>query len=181
MPARHISESSSESGKGLTEIIKGVASILKEFPEISLQLYEWGDSVDLTKDLILKLGIENQVVWSKLVTRKVLKNRMANALAVIDQFKIPAFGAISTDAIAIGVPLLTSSNRDLNESFFGSDAPIFKTNIISDVQSNLGIILSERFNHIDYMSNSNIWYDTYLSSEVAFQKRLQTYKILLSE
>ena len=134
-----------------------------------------------SKKLILKLGIGGKVEWSNIVTRKILKYRMANAFAVIDQLKIPAFGAISTDAIGIGVPLLTSSNKSINENFFGKDAPIFATNNTVDIHLNLNTILNKNFNHIEYMSNSNIWYDHYLSSEVAFQKRLQTYEALLSK
>lgn len=161
-PARHTWGQSRHGAKGTELLVESVIMLARRHPELKFHFVRWGQDVARSERAIRDAGLDANVIWSETMTRPLLREKMAEAVCVIDQFRAPAFGAIGTDAMAIGTPLLTRSNKDVESRIFGFSSPAFD---ITDVAS----CVSQVENVYDPYTPvwiSTEWYDSNLSRRV---------------
>lgn len=182
-PSRHSYGSIVDRGKGNRFAIEGILKALQTFPDLRATFVEWGDDVEKSRKLIRELDLESKIEWIGVLSRRALKERMAKSLVVLDQFTIPAYGGITADAIGLGVPVITHQDPDLDVAFFGSIAPVLPAKNSNEIFLWISSLLTNKDLNREVFENSINWYDSNLSSKIAFERRKSAYldKIGLTE
>lgn len=93
-----------------------------------LVLFEYGPQVDLSKNLIKRLGIENQVLWFPLTPRKIIMQLIPYFTLGIGDIAVGAWGGKAMEFIANGVPIINSiskENKNLYELHVNHSVPPF--------------------------------------------------------
>lgn len=179
VPARHTVPLDIDVGKGSEIIYEAIENIADRDHGIVFNLIEWGDALDYAKKRLAKLEKNGVVRWYPLMSRPLLRKAMVGSLAVIDQLKIPAYGAITADSLGLGVPVITRHLCENDINFFGSCAPVDNadsTQTLVDQLIRVSNLTSDELS-LKLMNNSE-WFDSNLSSQIAHQKRLQAYRVL---
>lgn len=174
-PARHSYGSSVDRGKGNQIAIEAIFKALEKFPRLSATFVEWGDDVEKSKRIIQELGLDERVKWVGVLSRRSLKLRMIESLVVLDQFKIPAYGGVTSDALGLGVPVITLQDSALDVSFFGSPAPVMTAENSGEIFEKIIELESNLKLQQEYFCEATEWYDANLSSSIAFERRKRAY------
>ena len=174
-PTRHSYGSIVDRGKGNQEAIEGILKALVEYPNLRATFVEWGDDVEKSKKLIRELNLQDKIEWTGVLSRKSVKLRMAKALVVLDQFLIPAYGGITADAIAIGVPVITRQDIESDVHFFGTAAPVLGAQNAAEIFQRISLLVENNATSKEIFVKSVEWYDANLSSSVAFERRKSAY------
>ena len=99
--------------KGNNKLIKGFANFAKRIDDVCLILFEYGPSVDNSKNLVKKLGIENKVIWVKKMPRKYIYAFIKLYVHLgADQFDTGYFGASCYELMAHGIPTMNYLKDD---------------------------------------------------------------------
>lgn len=179
-PARHSYPINGDVGKGNEDFINALLAVCDKFPDIEVTMTEWGKDVELSKQLIATLGLEKNVKWSHVMSRKLLKEKMATTNLVVDQFRIDGYGAILADALGIGVPVVSRQNSTLDMEFFGCVPPILAANSTEEIVSQI-IFAIEHLPLREHFEKSVTWYDNHLSSSIALSARLKAYMRIIND
>jgi hypothetical protein len=176
VPSRHSLALDIDRGKGnqtVYELIKSVAKVRNDF---RFTLIAWGDNVKSAKELLNQEESQGIVEWIDVVSRPLLREMMAESLCVLDQFKIEAYGAVTVDAIGLGVPVITAHNCQNDFEYFGSCAPVLSASnpeeILATISKIKAVNLSDETFHFEYSCR---WYDANLSEIQSLRKRLDGY------
>lgn len=110
--------------KGNDVAIRGAALLKARGHDFRLVLGEWGEEIGLSRELIAELGIADRIDWAKPLPRHKLWPAYMRARAIIDQFRSPAFGGVSLEALALGKRLITGYDHGLGGAFFSAPPPI---------------------------------------------------------
>lgn len=119
--------------------INAFAKVVQEIPHSKLFICDWGQHRDLTKNLVVKLGISAKVEFYRPCPKLTSVHFYQMADIVIDQFLTGAFGGITPEAMACGKPTLVHYKPELHEWCFKSDPPVVNT---SDSESIASALLS---------------------------------------
>ncbi len=181
-PTRHTRSSLVDIGKGNDILIEAIALCRKANLPFIFRLTEWGDDVDFTKSLIKKMSLESAVRWGPLLSRPLLKKEISKSFAVVDQFKIPAYGAVTCDAIGIGVPVITKHDDSLDIHHFGSIAPVLPAENALEIYQRLAelshlTVIEREEKHIE----STEWYDKNISDSIVAQTRFSAYQKIVEK
>ena len=179
VPARHTIPLDIDIGKGSEIIYDAIETIARYRKDIVFELVEWGDNVDGAKKRLAALEAAGIVNWSELKSRPLLKQSMVRSVGVIDQLKIPAYGAITADALGLGVPVITRHSCENDVGFFGECAQVFdaydRETLVESITKVADLSIKEKLEHMNQTTN---WFEKHLSSDVAHNSRLLAYKIL---
>jgi hypothetical protein len=105
---------------------------------------------------------------------------MAESLCVFDQYKIDAYGAITVDALGLGVPVITAHSCENDKAYFGSCAPVFTAHNSEEVIKHLSLLVYSDNNDLKQHAEHSIeWYEGNLSEEVSLRSRLFGYQTAL--
>lgn len=102
--------------KGNDKLIKGFSLFAKNNKKACLVLFEYGPSLEKSKQLINDLNISDKVIWVKKMPRKLiysLLNEFADMGA--DQFDTGYFGSTTYELMAHGLPVLNYLNSTAEE------------------------------------------------------------------
>lgn len=110
--------------KGNDVAIRGAAILRERGHDFRLVLGEWGAEVDLSKALIAELGVGDRIGWTKPLPRHKLWPTFLRARAIVDQFRSPAFGGVSLEALALGKRLITGYDHGMGSAYFSEPPPI---------------------------------------------------------
>lgn len=133
-PARHTwAENDPGNEKGNDVIVRAVAAVRSVVgPCFRVIFVEYGVSVGKTKSLIAELGVGDVCEWLSPLPTLELWRLYKSCHAVVDQFSIPAIGAIGVEALALGCRLITRDEGALHE-FFGEAPPLYAARTASEV------------------------------------------------
>lgn len=175
IPARQVKKSSIDAGKGNSEILAAIRkSIDAELPyEFLIPL--WGDDVESTLNYAKELGITKGIQWLPLLSRPALQNLMNECVGVIDQMNVRAYGAVGADALALGVPLITSSGLQNDQIAFGEKAPVLDATNADMILNHLKILADPEFDFKSHAEKSQKWYRQHISMEIASSRALDAY------
>lgn len=151
--------------KGNDIIVKAAALSKSKNIKYKIKFVEWGKEVDLTKNLIEELNVEEYFEWVNLMPRKKLLEEYIASTGVIDQFRMQAIGSTSVDALALGVPLLTNIDTKSFKNFFGSVSPILNVNDPNSLHKKICFVIKNRKEMIELKAKSIKWFDKYHSSD----------------
>lgn len=107
--------------KGTDILIKGLATFVERGGDVELVLPRKGQDVDAAAELVSSLGLSRFVRWVPEGTLAEFYRLIAAADVVCDQFGISFPGMVTTDAFALGKPVLANLRPDVfGPSEFGT-------------------------------------------------------------
>ena len=128
------------------------------------------------------MNLESMVQWGPLLSRPLLKKEISKSFAVVDQFKISAYGAVTCDAIGIGVPVITKQDKSLDINHFGSVAPVMAAGTAAEIHQNLLQLLnltdSQRY---ILHKESTEWYDNNICDSIVAKTRVSAYQEIMTK
>ena len=130
-------------------LIRGIAKFINEYNgSVELTLFKKGNKIEETKQLINKLNIENEVVWSNEVDQIELAKYYEYADLIADQFNPNAvMGTAALNAMLASRPILANNKFDsciINSRFKNPNINISKprdlANYLKQIQDNPKIL-----------------------------------------
>lgn len=168
--------SKNDEGKGHDKFFDALRFLAEYIPSFELTVMSWGSSVQESKEYVSSLSLGNNVVWHPLVSRKRLRQMMVDYDVIVDQFNVAAYGAVTADALALGVPVITAHKCSYDIKAYGSCAPVLSANTSTEILSRLLEVsetgIKESFGNFN---ESIDWFDRELSSDVALRAALTSY------
>ena len=173
IPARHTYGNAVDMGKGTEVILGAVVELIDKFPQIVVEFIEWGNDLGSSKKFLDEnCDSELNIRWSKLKSRPLLRKSMSSSSIVIDQMKIRAYGALTADALGLGVPVITAHSCTNDMNFFGSCAPVLTAASQMEIVQQVTSILNAPDQFERTLITNAAWYDQNLSSKVLLNKTL---------
>jgi len=96
-------------GKGHDVLIKAMATVTKEHPDVKLSIYGEGPERSLLESLIRELQLAQNVELPGNVSHDAVLNAMSQAYALIHPSRFEAFGYSVLEAISVGTPVIASA------------------------------------------------------------------------
>ena len=108
-PAHLISAGGLSRCKGHDVLIKAMATVIKEHPEVKLSIYGEGPERAALESLIHKLQLEQNVELPGKISHEAVLNALSQAYALIHPSRFEAFGYSVLEAISVGTPVIASA------------------------------------------------------------------------
>lgn len=180
-PARqHWKEGNDSILKGNDVAIRGAALLKAKGYRFQLVLGEWGSEVHLTKALIAELGLGDRIGWTRPLPRSDLWPTYMRARAIVDQFRSPAFGGVSLEAMALGRRLITAYDHDHGKAFFSGPPPIFNCRTPEAVADAMAACLADPLDSAGRGRAAQEWMAREHSVARQLREQYEVYEILLS-
>ena len=111
--------------KGNDRLIWAAREVADAHPDsFSLVFVEWGMELDLSKELIRQLHLEDYVRWMPTVPKRTLWDAYRTADCVIDQFAVPCFGDCTIEALTVAhCPVITRLDDGDDRAVFRGHHP----------------------------------------------------------
>jgi hypothetical protein len=143
-PARHHWSQGNDSWlKGNNLYIRALGILKRQGYTFSLVTVDWGQEVNLSKQLIKEEGLFNDVIWIRPQSRPIMKALYERCVCVIDQFNAKALGGVALDAMVCAKRLLTSFDKQNSLQFFTTHAPLKSYDTLDDIVAGLKDILND--------------------------------------
>jgi len=178
-PARHDWLTPEDgNSKGNDKIIYAIKMLVdKKVTNFAVEFIDYGHDTDASKELIQELNISEYVIWLKTLTRQKLWSKYLKSNAVLDQFVIPAIGAIGVEVLALGRRLINADNGSL-ELFFNTKTPILSANSVSEIACRMEEVISDPLDIQQIGESGRTWFKENHSDEVIRKSMLKGLKIL---
>jgi glycosyltransferase involved in cell wall biosynthesis len=143
-PARHHWKEGNLSWlKGNDVLIRAAGKLARQGRVFKLLFMNWGQEVDLSKQLIEAEGLSGHVEWSPPMARLNLWDVYMRAVCVADQFQAPAFGGVALDTLALGRRLVSRYDAKAGAAYFGSEPAMLNCASDEEVASALARCLDD--------------------------------------
>lgn len=112
-----------EARKGHIHILKAFQKVIKDFPDVYLRIYGYGRPKEkkYVEDEIVKLNLQKNVILGNFVEDTTLLIARASVLVVPSQV-YESFGLTIIEAMALGIPLVTTDVGGIPEVLKNSNA-----------------------------------------------------------
>lgn len=169
--------------------IKGTHLHLQAFPLIcqalptkqsKIILVSWGFEIENSRQLIKKLGYEDQVIWFPPLCRESLISFMQSADVVLDQMALPCFGGTAPQALAVGTPVIMSYKPESTAFIVKQPAPIIPAFSPSEICEGVLKALDEKW-LVCFQQQAREWVDNEHSTNRVINSHLEVYKKLIED
>jgi hypothetical protein len=144
-------------------------------------LAEWGNDVQKAKEFIRRNRIDDFIQWTEILSKTRLIHAVAEADAIIDQFKIPCIGAIPAEFLTVSRgPLITNLDDEIMSAFYGETLPILKAATPSEIAMNMRLVINDDEAVNKSVRASKDWVKRNHSHLVVLSKCLDAYDRVLS-
>lgn len=141
---QHWKDTSGSWTKGNDVFLRAAGKVAAEGHDFRIILVEWGKEVDDSKALIEALGISGKVTWVPTRQKHELWEAYARAHAVVDQFTLPALGAVGVEVMALGRRLITAIDTDQLARFFGAAPPCLYAATVDECAARIREVIADR-------------------------------------
>ena len=150
--------------KGNDLIVHAIAKLKDMGKSFRVQMIEWGQEVDLTKELIEKLNCENFVEWLPPMSKPLLRENFVKSQAVIDQFVMPALGTTAIEGLACGRRVITRIDQSELAQFFGNVPPVLNAATSEEIADQMLSVINDPTDQSKIGIQSQKWLKKYHSS-----------------
>ena len=107
--------------------------------------FEWGEEVQLSKDLIADCGFASRVRWEPIASKPVMREYYNAADIVFDQFNdgIGTFGTVVPEALASGKPVLLNYKEELHHWCFSELPPLLNASSEEAIEAHVVRLLDD--------------------------------------
>lgn len=159
--------------KGTDVLLKGFALFLKGGGQGELRLPRKGQDLEAAISLIAELGIEKNIYWLNEVPLAQFYKEMAAADLICDQFGTSFPGMVTTDAYALGRPVMGDLRNDIFSQRFPKPLPGFDAKTPEQIAEYFILLERNRDLLVDVGSESRSYADRYLSPQSMAQQLLE--------
>jgi len=118
-------ELSSMDFKGTDILLKGFALYCRQGGLGVLRLIKKGQDVGAAEALSVDLGINKRIIWLEEIAICELRQEMVKADLICDQFGVSLPGLVTTDAYALGRPVMANLRNDVFSAVYPEPFPGF--------------------------------------------------------
>ncbi len=101
--------------KGQDILLKAMAEVAQEYPDITLELIGDGPQRDSCEKLAGRLGVWKNCVFAGQLAHPKVLSRMAGMWATVVPSRDEAFGLVNIESMAVGVPVIGSNTGGIAE------------------------------------------------------------------
>lgn len=122
--------------KGTDLLLRAFAEVLRVDDRPFLVLLGWGSDLERATALVAELGLDRNFALLPLVMSKRRLVRTFRAIDVaLDQFVVPAYGTLAREALACGLPLVSSYDPDAPQPHPAADpAPVLSARTVPAIR-----------------------------------------------
>lgn len=167
--------------------VKGTDVHLRALPSICravegrvvLVTASWGNQLEESRRLVDQLGCDSNVVWVPPFSRIAMIKLMQAADVVLDQMALPHFGATAPQAIAAGVPVISSYRPESTSWIVSEPAPILPAFTPDEVAAAVSKALDPAWRD-EYKERARSWTDKYHSPARIIRDHVTVYRKILT-
>jgi glycosyltransferase involved in cell wall biosynthesis len=139
--------------------------------------FEWGQEVDLSKQLIAECGFADRVRWEPIASKPVMREFYNAADIVFDQFNdgIGTFGTVVPEALASGKPVLLNYKKELHTWCFPELPPALNTSSEEAIERHIVDLLSNEERRREVGRHGREWFLRYHSSSLVAERMIDVY------
>lgn len=143
--------------KGNDKYLRAFKRLIKRGCKATLLIPAWGQEVDRSKELCRSLEINEQVIWLKPLSERILLKYYQASDLVLDQFQLGVFGLITPKAMACGKPVLTSYYEYLNSWCFSEHPPVVPCREVEEIYERMVDLFNCRSTRIEIGRSARTW------------------------
>lgn len=167
--------------KGTDMYIRALPQIRETFGgNIKVIMVTWGADLSRSFELANTLGVEDMITWVSPLSHARLVKLLTDIDVVLDQLALPHFGATAPEAIAAGVPVISSYVESSTEWMLSIPAPIIPAFDIDGICRAVEIALNPEFRS-HYRTRASDWITSEHSHRRAQLTQLRAYREMLKD
>ena len=141
---------------------------------------EWGGNVLQSKLLLKKLKCSDYVKWLQPMGAIKYEQMILSADAVVDQFKLGAFGGVLFRSLTLGKPVCTYLDESLIEETYRVVPPVINCLTEDDIYRNLGSVLNDKkmLERLGILGKE--WIEKYHSGDITAVIQLEEFRTIVS-
>lgn len=151
--------------KGTDVLIRGFAEYCQRGGQGELRLPKKGQDLDAARELINELGIADRSTWLPEMPLAEFYEEMAKADLICDQFGTSFPGMVTTDAYALGRPVMANLRNEVFGQRFPEPLPGFNAKTPEEIADHLIMIENNRELLGEMGMKSRAYAEAYLSPE----------------
>ena len=151
--------------KGTDVLIRGFAEYCQRGGQGELRLPQKGQDLDAARELIRELGIADRIAWLPEMPLAEFYEEMTKADLICDQFGTSFPGMVTTDAYALGRPVMANLRNEIFGQRFPEPMPGFDAKTPEEIADHLITIENNREHLVEKGMKSRDYAEAYLSPE----------------
>ncbi|PDT70909.1 glycosyltransferase family 4 protein [Bradyrhizobium sp. C9] len=178
-PTRHHWHSAPVSmQKGNDHFLRAAAQVAQADRDFRIILVEWGVDVHRSKELIQELGIEDMVSWMPSLNKAELRQLYCSSDVVVDQFRIPAIGGVTFEAMALGRRVITNLDEAQSAEFFGAAPPCLVADSVETCVARILEVLADPLDGNGRGDAARLWFEKCHSAQRVVALQLAAYRTI---
>lgn len=165
--------------KGNDRVFCALALLRDRGLTCTLRAVAWGHHLEQSKQLIAELGVEHMVDWAPVMKKRELIGEFLRAHAIVDQFIIPAFGAITFETMILGRRLIAAIDHDVLGQFFGEAPPVDDIRTAEQIADAMQAVIEDPDDRAGRIPAITAWMQAHHSAERIVSLQLQAYERFL--
>jgi glycosyltransferase involved in cell wall biosynthesis len=160
-------------------LIRGLGRLFKKRPSLKalVVFFEWGQEVELSKQLIGECGFADKVLWKPILSKPALKEFYNAADVILDQFNngIGTFGAVVPEGMACAKPVLLNYKKELHTWCYPQLPPALNAPDEEAIVKHLEDLLDDPGYCRQIGQAGRQWFKEYHSSRVVMDRLIDVY------
>jgi len=151
--------------KGTDVLIRGFAEYCQRGGQGELRLPQKGQDLDAACELINGLDIADRITWLPEMPLAGFYEEMAKADLICDQFGVSFPGMVTTDAYALGRPVMANLRNEIFGQRFLEPLPGFDAKTLEEIADHLMMMEKDKNILVEMGYKSRTYAEAYLSPE----------------
>ncbi|MBR1207647.1 MULTISPECIES: glycosyltransferase family 4 protein [unclassified Bradyrhizobium] len=164
--------------KGNDLFLRAAAQVAQADRDFRIILVEWGVDVYRSKELIQELRIEDMVSWIPSLNKAELRQRYCASDVVVDQFRIPAIGGVTFEAMALGRRVITNLDETQSAEFFGAAPPCLVADSVESCAARILEVLADPLDGNGRGDAARLWFEKCHSAQRVVALQLAAYRTI---
>jgi len=166
-------------------LIRALGRLFSQKPDLNAKIifFEWGQEVDLSKQLINECGFADKVHWEPIQSKPSMKNFYNAADIVFDQFNegIGTFGTVVPESLACEKPVILNYNEELHHWCYPELPPATNASNEEEIVDVVMRLLDDKNYRLDIGKRGRVWFMRYHSSQIVAKRHIDIYKEILAK
>ncbi|UGA43210.1 glycosyltransferase [Bradyrhizobium quebecense] len=164
--------------KGNDLFLRAAAQVAQTDRDFRIILVEWGVDVHRSKELIQELRIEDMVSWIPSLNKAELRQLYCSSDVVVDQFRIPAIGGVTFEAMALGRRVITNLDETQSAEFFGAAPPCLAADSVESCAARILEVLADPLDGNGCGDAARLWFEKCHSAQRVVALQLAAYRTI---
>jgi len=156
--------------KGNDRLIAALAQFFEVRPGAGAIFVEWGDSVEESRALIGRLGLDRRIAWIPPQTGLSMARHMLACDVMADQFHLGAFGSTLPRALFLGCPSMIHLDAAVHRWCLPELPPVMNVREPAEMVAALQRAAADRAWLAGLAERGRRWYESYHSNAVVLSQ-----------